>query len=83
MPVAARELGSTGKPLMMAQALVHLASNGQTGAALLPPPFQNLPTATGCHPCSKTVSAVPLNTTGLVGPFHAGVLGHPCRTLRR
>jgi hypothetical protein len=82
MPVATREVGGIAEPLMTAQALVHSTSDGQTGAALVPPSFQNLPPATGCHTCSEAVSAVPLNATRLIGPFHARVLGHPCRVLR-
>jgi hypothetical protein len=82
MPVAAREIGSIGEPLMTAQALVHSGLDGQTGAALLAPSFQNQAPATSCHTCSEAVSAVPFNTTRLIGPFHARVLDDLGRVLR-
>jgi hypothetical protein len=82
MPVATREVSGIGEPLMTAQALIHSASDGQTGAAFLPASFQNLSPATGRHTRPEAVSAVPLDATRLIGPFHARVLGHPCRVLR-
>jgi hypothetical protein len=75
MAVATGEVSGMGEPLLTAQALIHSASDGQTGAAFLPPSFQNLPPTTGRHTRSEAVSTVPLNATRLIGPFHVRVLG--------
>jgi|SoiMethySBSTD1v2_1073268.scaffolds.fasta_scaffold871942_1 hypothetical protein len=82
MPVATCEVSGIAEPLLTAQTLIHSASNSQTGAAFMSPSSQNLPSTPGRHTCPKTVSAVPLNATRLIGPFHACVLGHLCRVLR-
>jgi hypothetical protein len=82
VPVATREIGGIGEPLMTAQALVHSGLDSQTGTALPPPSFQNQAPATRCHTCSEAMSAMPFNATRLIGPFHARVLGDLCRALR-
>ena len=64
---------------MSAQTLVHSVSDGQAGAALVPASPQNLLAATSCHACSKAMGAAALYPTRLIGPFHAHVLGRPCR----